>query len=151
MIIKAPNSFIEHSHKQTVFLAGTIDNGDSEDWQKKVGEYMSGNGYVVLNPRRDDWNPNWDCSEDNPEFLQQVVWELDAMESSKFILFNFLPDSKSPVTMLELGLMKDHENVCVICPKEFWRSGNVRIVCARYGFICFSTVDEYIREVHANV
>jgi len=44
-------------------------------------------------------------------------------------------------------------NVCkknklmVICPEEFWRKGNVDIVCERYNIKTFETFDKLVDEI----
>ena len=92
-----------------VFLAGTIDMGNSENWQEKLinklKEQTKGalfaKSYHIYNPRRTDWDSSWAQTFENPQFFQQVTWELDAMEKADYIIMNFLPDSKSPITLLE--------------------------------------------------
>ena len=48
---------------------------------------------------------------------------------------NFLPNSKSPVTMLEFGLLVgcDSQKLHVICPEDFYRYDNIRITYNRFG------------------
>ena len=95
-----------------VFLAGTIDMGNSENWQEKFIQKLKeqntkgffGKSYHIYNPRREDWDEAWVQTFENPQFFQQVTWESDAMEKADYIVMNFLPDSKSPITLLELGL-----------------------------------------------
>ena len=43
----------------TVFLAGTIDNGHSEDWQQTVAAKLAGRDrhYLLYNPRQEEWHP----------------------------------------------------------------------------------------------
>lgn len=118
---------------KTIFLAGTIDMGNSRNWQRDYAERLSRNKYNVLNPRRDDWDSTWEQTYENPHFYQQVNWELNAIDQSDIILFYIEPDSKSPITLLELGLVANSgKTIFVYCPKEFYRSGNVEIVCDRY-------------------
>jgi hypothetical protein len=45
----------------------------------------------------------------------------------------FAPDTKSPITLLELGLASRSGRLVVCCPAGFWRRGNVEVVCARHG------------------
>jgi hypothetical protein len=55
---------------------------------------------------------------------------------------NFLPNSQSPITLLELGLKADSGKLMVICPDEFWRSGNVQIVCNKFNIPLFKSIEE---------
>lgn len=133
--------------EDTVFLAGTIDMGESTDWQSDCATQLNYSGFNVLNPRRKQWDNTLEQSMDNPIFYDQVTWELDGLEKSTYRLFYFLPDSKSPITLMELGLVCNmstvHKvNTFVVCPDEFYRNGNVKIMCARYGIGVFSTLSD---------
>lgn len=146
--IKAPNKISPTIKGIKIFLAGTIDMGDSEDWQSKVVEHFKEYEDIqILNPRRDDWDSSWVQEYENPQFYQQVNWELNALEKSHLIIFNFLPDSQSPITLLELGLMADKGNVVVCCPKKFWRSGNVHVICEKYGIPLFDTMEGLLKDI----
>lgn len=59
-------------------------------------------------------------------------------------VYYFSADSKAPITLLELGLFND-DNVVVCCPKEFYRYGNVKMVCDRYGITIVETYDDLIK------
>lgn len=135
MEIKAPN-IITPNGKQSVFLAGTIEMGKSDDHQSKTCKSLEnklGHEHInVLNPRREFWKEGWKQSFDDANFYQQVNWELDAMEKADIIFVNILPDSKSPITLFEFGLYAKSNKLIMCCPKEFYRSGNVHIVCHRY-------------------
>lgn len=145
--IKAPNHI--DSFQNTIFLGGTIDMGNSVNWQKELKDYLNEHcpeykdSIQLLNPRRDDWDSSWVQHKDNKEFNQQVTWELNALEQSSFRVFVFLPDSKSPITMLELGLFK-HKASIVYCPFEFYRSGNIHIVCEKYNIPYYTEWDEFL-------
>lgn len=153
MIIYAPNPV--PSWKDTVFLAGTIDMGQSEDWQTRVMHSLnnSGHGITVLNPRRPDWDASWEQSIDNPKFVEQVRWELGCLENANRVLFYFAPGSKSPITLAELGLVLGSSRPWraeVCCPPEFWRRGNVEIMTKRARNVFFwddldEMVDHFIR------
>ena len=128
--IKAPSSFDEMS-RPALFLSGSIEMGKAIDWQTQlVGELADCTG-TLLNPRRDDWDSSWVQSKDNLQFRQQVEWELDAMEACDSVVFVFDPATKSPITLLELGLHVKEKTIAVVCPDGFWRKGNVDILCER--------------------
>ena len=125
----------------TVFLAGTIDNGNSEDWQQTVAGKLAGRdrNYLLYNPRQDDWHP-----EREGEMEYQVNWELEHMEKADHILVVFLPGSQSPITLLELGLHARSGKLLVVCTPGFYRYDNVRITCERYGIPIFESLEEAI-------
>ena len=126
-----------------VFLAGTIDMGSSEDWQAEAAELLKQmpGSFIVYNPRQKEWHP-----EIEGEIDYQVNWELEHLEKADIILMNFLPDSKSPITLLELGLHARSGKLRVICPQEFYRYDNVRITCKRYGVPMFSNLSDALLE-----
>lgn len=140
MEIKAPNPI--PPHKAAVFLAGSIEMGTAENWQELATSSLSALGWVVLNPRRDDWDASWEQSIENAPFRDQVEWELAALDMAEVILLYFAPGTKSPISLLELGLHAASGKLLVVCPEGFWRKGNVDIVCRRYGIPTFRTVGD---------
>ena len=134
MEIKAPNKYVCKGGQTSVFLGGTIDMGNSENWQEKITKKLEndfGDTVLILNPRRDDWDSSWEQSIENKQFNEQVTWELEAQEKADILVYYFASESKSPITLLELGLFIEKEPI-VYCPKDFYRKGNVDIVCERY-------------------
>jgi hypothetical protein len=117
----------------SVFLAGSIELGHAENWQTSLEEKLSGSDIIILNPRRDDWDSSWTQSKTNPKFREQVEWEIAALEKANIIAMYFEPHTKSPVSLLELGLFAGSGKMVVCCPEGFWRKGNVDIVCETYG------------------
>lgn len=131
--IQAPHRF-EDTPGRRLFLAGSIEMGTAEDWQARVRDHLSDlDRLVVLNPRRDDWDASWRQSIDDPRFRQQVEWELDALEAADLVAMYLHPDTRAPISLLELGLFVRAKRLLVCCPEGYWRRGNVEVVCARYG------------------
>lgn len=129
--VQAPNSY----NNFKIFLAGSIEMGTAPNWQEKLLSEFQETDCTFLNPRRDDWDSSWKQEISDPKFFEQVNWELQAMEDSDLIIVYFSPETKSPITLLELGLWvgKCPKKLLVHCPRGFWRKGNVDIVCNRYG------------------
>jgi hypothetical protein len=152
-VIKAPNQFDTCDGVGTIsiFLAGSIEMGLAEPWQEKLVNEFKDSGLTFLNPRRDDWDSSWEQKASNPQFSQQVNWELDALEYSDIIVFYFDPKTQSPITLMELGLFASYNLGCkpivVCCPDGFWRKGNVEIVCNRFGINVLNTFDELVKEM----
>lgn len=135
-----------HPKEPMVFLAGSIEMGEAEHWQLKAGRTLDEFGCTVLDPRRDDWDSSWEQSIDNEHFAEQVRWELMGLERAKAVLLHFDPSTKSPITLLELGLLsqsKPHATF-VSCPLGFWRRGNVEILCDRYKIPLSDNIDSII-------
>jgi hypothetical protein len=56
----------------------------------------------------------------------------------------FDPNTKSPVSLLELGLHAKERKLIVYCPEGFWRKGNVDIVCEAYKVKQVKTFEELL-------
>lgn len=130
----------EENKGRRVFLAGTIDMGNSEYWQEEViklfnGPLLKEMGFTIYNPRRIEGFK----SEDQEE---QIQWELNHLDKADTILMNLLPSSKSPISLLELGLYAKSGKLVVVCPKEFYRYSNVRIICEKYKIPLYSSIGE---------
>ena len=136
-VIKPPNSLpivrVNGVVPQSVFFAGSIEMGTAENWQENLTLMLSKKQGFIFNPRRDDWDSTWEQTIDNDNFYEQVSWELLGLDICETIAFYFDPKTKSPISLLELGLHAPSGKCVVCCPKEFWRKGNVDIVCERYG------------------
>lgn len=144
-VLKAPQHYIQED-EMSIFLGGSIDMGAAENWQERLTKDLSVyNDIVILNPRRDDWDSSW-IQDPTPgtQFHQQVSWELDCQEKADVNIYYFTADSKAPITLLELGLFYG-DNVLVCCPKEFYRYGNVKMVCDRYNVTMVETYDELVK------
>lgn len=144
--VLAPRSF-EGSTSPKLFLAGTIDNGQGELWQASVVQELAELDVLILNPRRERWEPDWAQSLDNASFVEQVEWELRGLEEADVILMYFAPGSRSPISLLELGLFGRSGKMHVVCPEGFWRKGNVDVVCERYAIPRYATLAEGLRAV----
>lgn len=148
-VIKPPHPFIKSDHYAniTMFLGGSIEMGVAEDWQTRITEQLAVyENVTVLNPRRDEWDSSWEQRMSNPQFTEQVVWELDSLDKADIIIMYFSPETKSPISLLELGLFKDRR-IYVCCPDGFWRKGNVEIVCDRYNITLYNDLDSMLQEI----
>ncbi|MEM1416025.1 MAG: nucleoside 2-deoxyribosyltransferase domain-containing protein [Myxococcota bacterium] len=119
--------------RPSVFLAGSIDMGVAPDWQAELARGLEDLDVDVLNPRRPDWDATWRATFDQPEFREQVEWELAGLEGATLVAMYLAPETKAPISLLELGLVARREGLVVCCPEGYWRKGNVDVVCARYG------------------
>lgn len=117
--------------------------GKAVEWQATVTKALEDLEVLICNPRRVTWDASWINSYESEHFRLQVEWELDAMEKADLILFYFAPDTKAPITLLELGLHARGKGI-VCCPEGYWRKGNVDVVCRRYGIPQVDTLDELI-------
>ena len=121
--------------------------GIAENWLEKVASLLKNEDVILFNPRRDDWDSSWEQSIENKPFKEQVEWELRAMEHADKILMYFDPTTKSPISLLELGLFASSGKLFVVCPKGFWRKGNVDIVCELYSVEQVDTIAEAVATI----
>jgi len=134
-----------------VFLAGSIEMDTAEKWQTRVAKELEEYNIVLLNPRRDAWDASWKQTMDSPKFVEQVDWELKGQEDADYILMYFDPNTKAPITLMELGLFHDHEGLIVCCPEGFWRKGNVEFVCDKYGITLVHTFEDMIKTIKSEL
>jgi hypothetical protein len=141
IVLKPPTGRLDPG-TPSLFLAGSIEMGAASDWQAATTEALADLPIAILNPRRDSWDASWVQDISNAPFRGQVEWELDHLEAADVVLFHFEPTTKSPITLLELGLMasRDPDRLVVSCPPGFWRRGNIQIVCDRFNIPLFDTL-----------
>ena len=142
-VIKAPDSITNETN--AVFLAGSIEMGKAVDWQQEIEDKLKDFDVTLFNPRRDDWDSSWEQTIDNPDFKEQVEWEMNSMDKAKKIVFYMDEKTKSPITLLELGLHASSGKCCVYCPDGFWRKGNVEVVCDRFNIPMVDDIDGLIK------
>jgi hypothetical protein len=128
----------------SVFLAGSIEQDTAENWQNYIIKKLDNKDIVILNPRRENWDSSWKEDISNPIFYEQVNWELEALEKAALIVMYFDPKTKSPISLLELGLFAKTGKMVVCCPSGFWKKGNVDIVCKRYQITQVSDIDNLV-------
>ena len=116
-----------------VFLAGSIEMGAAAPWQDRLTVELAAIPGTLLNPRRQEWDASWPQEASFPPFRRQVEWELDGLARADVIAFYFDPATRSPISLLELGLHGRDGKCVVCCPRGFWRKGNVDMVCERLG------------------
>lgn len=149
-VIKPPQSLPDPKDFGSImFLAGSIEMGTAENWQDKLTNAIISvknpdHKICILNPRRDAWDNSWEQSINNPEFKAQVEWELKGLEIATHIFFYFDPNTKSPISLMELGLYAKSDKAMVVCPESFYRKGNVDILCERYLIPNMPTLQEAI-------
>lgn len=145
-----------------IFLAGSIEMGNVWDWQQYIVNVVSPMNEVgvLFNPRRLDFDTSQKQSIDNPYFATQVNWELDHIELADVIFMYLDPNTKSPISLMELGLILGdpmlRPKLVICCPDGFWRKGNVDITCARNNVLVFDNLEsatkalvEVIKDIHS--
>jgi hypothetical protein len=146
---KAPNrpSEFDLEMRSIIFLAGTIDLGNSWDWQAHVTKELKNTNCVVYNPRRDNWDNSWKQEEDNENLSIQVNWEIDMMDAADIIVMYIAPGSKSAITLFEYGKYIESGKIKLCCPDGFFRKGNIDIYAKRFNVEVFATLDDLIENL----
>lgn len=144
--IKAPRRYeTVYLTGKDIFLAGSIEMGKAELWQDKVCQELKDYRVNIYNPRRDDWDSSWIQSILNPQFYEQVTWELDHIRLADLVIFYFDPKTTSPVTMLELGIVLGQKKRAIVCcPDGFYRKGNIDVTCSEFDVPVLDTFDQMI-------
>lgn len=150
-IFKPPHTPQFRDGVPSLFLAGSIDMGRAEPWQKQVEMVLADEEVILLNPRRDDWNSAWVQSIHNTDFRKQVEWELDGLEQADLVLMNFVAGTQAPVTLLEMGLSARSGKVLTVCPPGYWRRGNVEIICKRFEIPLYLDLESALLAIRARL
>ncbi|KAH7028140.1 uncharacterized protein B0I36DRAFT_328662 [Microdochium trichocladiopsis] len=147
-----------HHPTRSVFLAGSTSSslpGPSSDWRASLASSLANYQVTIFDPARPDWDASWRESADFAPWKEQVQWELDMQEAAAAVVVWFARDTKAPVSLLELGLVArqraagDGEGArrskaVVVCEEGFWKEGNVRMVCERFGVEVVDGVGELV-------
>jgi hypothetical protein len=137
MNVLTPPQRMNAGNQIVVFLAGSIEMGAAKEWQQQAIDLFDSmipeeqrSDYLILNPRRPDWDSSWKQEYEDPQFYQQVKWELKGLKEADYVLVYFDPATKSPISLLELGAF--YNKAVVVCPEGFWRKGNIDIFCEEF-------------------
>lgn len=151
MEIKPPAPISTRKQSTSIFLAGSIEMGAAEDWQSKIVKACEQLPVTFFNPRREEWDSSWEQRIENPQFYQQVNWEMNALDKADLIVMYFVPDTKSPISLLELGLYAQSGKIVVCCPDGFWRKGNVEAVCEKFDIPMLEKIEDVIEYINFTV
>lgn len=132
-----------------LFLAGSIEMGKAIDWQEEITKSLNDYKINIFNPRRDEWDSSWEQKIENEKFRKQVLWELKYINEADIVIFYIQGDTKSPISLMEMGLtFKDKDKkVFVACENNFWRRGNVEVACYKYNIPLFENLEDLEKEL----
>lgn len=142
---KAPEKTIVPKGFKSIFLAGSIEMNKAEKWQDALTKTLLDEfiKLIIFNPRRDEWNSSWKQEVTNKKFYEQVDWEHEHIVTSDYLFVYFQKDTKSPISLLELGLAAAAGiKTVVCCPEGFWRKGNVDYICKKYNIPQIDKIDD---------
>ena len=143
---KAPAHIPYEKGQLRLFLAGSIEMGKARLWQDEIlKELKDMDDLIVLNPRREDWDPTWVQDITCGPFREQVLWEFRNLRNADIVFFNIEPETMSPITLFELGYIIGIDTPLVIrCAKGFWRKGNIDVYAWVEGFKVYEDWGESI-------
>lgn len=132
---------VKNKDETFCFLAGSIDFKETTSWRDLVVKGSS-NNIIFFDPTREDHD-----TLSNHEMVNHIHWELEALELSDIIILNFLPDAKSPISLVELGLYMKSDKLIVVCPKEFYQYRYVNTICDKYNRPIYHNLQDVFKYV----
>lgn len=147
MIICTPDTELIFSNNlRSVFLAGTIDNGNSFDWQSVVIQRLQNLDCIIYNPRKASWNSALNATNPSETLRRQVDWEQTCIFAASEVFFNFEAGSVSPISLLEYGqCFATSKSTIVRCPTGYFRYGNIKIMQDSIQEPTFTDLDKAIQ------
>jgi len=121
--------------KMLLFLAGSIDLELPGNWRKSVTSALE-DYFNFFDPTTLKYNSMKDA-----EWEEHIKWELEAMKSSDLVLINFLENSASPISLVELGLNTMNNKLIVVCPDNFYKRKYIQVLCEYYSTPIFSALN----------
>ena len=95
-LVQCPAEAAPLPGERSVFLAGGISS--CPNWQAQILELLRDTDWLVLNPRREDFDLS------DPQMAEaQIEWEYRHLALSDAIAFWFPPQTLCPITLYELG------------------------------------------------
>ena len=95
-LVQCPAEAAPLPGERSVFLAGGISS--CPNWQAQLLELLRDTDWLVLNPRREDFDLS------DPQMAEmQIEWEYRHLALADTIAFWFPPQTLCPITLYELG------------------------------------------------
>ncbi|GAA3594258.1 nucleoside 2-deoxyribosyltransferase domain-containing protein [Flavivirga amylovorans] len=132
---------IKEKHKNYIFLAGSIDLNLPSNWRKEVIDIIGAKAHF-LDPTIINHNELNDSQMKN-----HIHWELDALHLADKVFLNFLPSSKSPISLIELGMYIKTSKLVVVCPNEFYQSRYIKTLCNKYKVSVFNSLSIAVNSI----
>ncbi|CAL2083375.1 nucleoside 2-deoxyribosyltransferase domain-containing protein [Tenacibaculum sp. 190524A02b] len=129
---------VKENNYQYYFLAGSIDYQSKTPWRKTIIEKSSKRIHFF-----DPTNKNHHNLSDT-EMKNQIEWELNTLELSDKIILNFLGYSKSPISLVEMGLYAQSGKLIIICPPEFYQNRYMYPLASKYNIPLFKNLCEFL-------
>ncbi|KAF2174781.1 hypothetical protein K469DRAFT_704389, partial [Zopfia rhizophila CBS 207.26] len=129
-----------------IFLGGSIEMGKAPDWQAAFTDKITSLPITTFNPRRIQWDPNWEQDIKDKNLLHQMDWEMTNLDKVDLIILYFHPNTISPVSLMELGRYSQSGKLIVCCPEGYHRRGNVQYLCRKDKVPLLEDFDELVKK-----
>ncbi|MDG1333826.1 MAG: nucleoside 2-deoxyribosyltransferase domain-containing protein [Crocinitomicaceae bacterium] len=139
MIFRPPNDISQiPQDRASVFLAGSMATTRKNNWRQTATRTFQAayHFFDPTNPRHNNLN--------DEEMRNHIKWELEAMKLSDIIILNFLPDSLSPISLVEIGMYISSNKLVVVCPKEFYKWRYIDTLCNEYNTPIFNQLEDVL-------
>ena len=143
------------------------ERGELNNEEKKAIEWSDGSGiYVLEGIVLEDWimeHPEKITvkkirGEGNLEIRRLMMNKMGIskyLDECNLVLMYLVPGTYSPISLLELGQLSKHhkkeggedKHTVVVCPRSFWRRGNVEVVCSLFHLPLYETLEEGIAHI----
>jgi hypothetical protein len=119
--VTAPEEYYDHNGERSVFLAGGISG--CPDWQQEFKELMSHTDFVLINPRRKEFDINNKVLE-----FSQIKWEHNHLIRANTISFWFPKETLCPIVLFELGVWSSkNKKIFIGVDPQYQRRADVEI------------------------
>ncbi|CAM1372061.1 nucleoside 2-deoxyribosyltransferase domain-containing protein [Tenacibaculum xiamenense] len=136
---------LQANSKKLVFLAGSMCIDKEDDWRKNVIKNFA-NVFDFIDPT----NENHNLLNDS-QMEHHINWELEGLELSDIILMNLLPESKSPISMVELGLYARSNKLIICCPENFYQYRYIKTLAKKYNVALFTELEKGIQHLKKEI
>jgi hypothetical protein len=140
-----PLDDMDVNDRPRIFLGGSIEMGKAPDWQAAFADKIASLSIAAFNPRRMEWDLNWEQDIKDGNLRHQMDWEMKNLDNADVIILYFHPGTVSPVSLMELGRYSQSGRLIVCCPEGYHRRGNVQHLCKKDSVHLRDDFDELVK------
>ncbi|SEC82566.1 Nucleoside 2-deoxyribosyltransferase like [Tenacibaculum sp. MAR_2009_124] len=142
MVYKSDKNLPQKSNsKKLVFLAGSLSIDKIDNWRNTLVNSYSTN-FDFIDPTNDNY-----VLLNTSQMEKHINWELEGLELSDIIFMNLLPESKSPISMVELGLYAKSNKLIICCPEIFYQYRYIKTIAKKYNAALFTELEKGIQHL----
>lgn len=151
-VASVPSLYIPENGPK-IFLAGSMDNDNEENWRKETIDYINKSWFedrtntesiTIYNPKR---NEGWSVDLEN----EQATWNISMLNIADYIILYLTGDSVSPVSLLELGLHARDKKLFLAINDDYLRKNIAKFYYSCYGYNrIYSSIQEMVDVIKNN-